>query len=349
MPSRKQSDDIRKFLLEQIPKHPRDIATVAMHRFGLSRPAIHQHLDHLIKNHQVIKTGRTKGAHYSLVSNLNKHLTFDLQTGLTESMVWNEYLNEAFSILPQNVFLICEYAFGEIFNNALDHSNGTRFEVITSNADHEIRIEIKDNGVGIFNKIQTAFNLETEQESILHLSKGKLTTDKERHTGEGIFFTSRLMDTFIIWSGTLTYQTSMGGEDWWLKTEDKSFKGTDVVMFLDMTTPRTMESVFRKFTRDDEDEIPRFDKTRITVALSKHGDERFVSRSQAKRLVSGLDQFQEILLDFKDVRTVGQGFVDEVFRVFQNRHPHIKIEYTNANDDVEFMIKRGLPTRGEAT
>jgi len=48
-------------------------------------------------------------------------------------------------------------------------------------------------------------------------------------------------------------------------------------------------------------------------------------------------------MDFKNVRTVGQGFVDEVFRVFRNRHPHIKLEFINVSEDVQFMIEHGLP------
>jgi len=52
-------------------------------------------------------------------------------------------------------------------------------------------------------------------------------------------------------------------------------------------------------------------------------------------------------LDFRDLSTVGQGFVDEVFRVFQSKYPKIKITYTNANDDVRFMIERSLPALEE--
>ena len=42
------------------------------------------------------------------------------------------------------------------------------------------------------------------------------------------------------------------------------------------------------------------------------------------------------------VEEVGQGFVDEVFRVFQQRHPEIQMVYINANKAVEFMIKRAI-------
>jgi hypothetical protein len=80
----------------------------------------------------------------------------------------------------------------------------------------------------------------------------------------------------------------------------------------------------------------------IHVALAKQAGQELISRSQAKRVLLGLEKFKTIILAFKNVAYAGQGFVDEVFRVFQNQHPKIKIEWTNTNQDVEFMIRRGL-------
>ena len=85
----------------------------------------------------------------------------------------------------------------------------------------------------------------------------------------------------------------------------------------------------------------------LLVALSADPGDPHVSRSQAKRLLMGLEKFKRIILDFKGVKSVGQAFVDEVFRVFKNRHPNITIHYFNANDSVEAMIKRGLNARGK--
>lgn len=91
-------------------------------------------------------------------------------------------------------------------------------------------------------------------------------------------------------------------------------------------------------------ETLEFSKTDIIVKLVETGEEHFISRSQAKRLLRGLERFKSIMLDFKGVEAVGQGFVDEVFRVFTRQHPHLTIQYCNAIPDVEFMIRRGNPT-----
>ena len=61
-----------------------------------------------------------------------------------------------------------------------------------------IFVIIKDNGIGIFKKIVRDHNLKNENEAIFELKKGKLTSDAENHSGEGIFFTSKVVDYFLI-------------------------------------------------------------------------------------------------------------------------------------------------------
>jgi hypothetical protein len=80
----------------------------------------------------------------------------------------------------------------------------------------------------------------------------------------------------------------------------------------------------------------------IIIKLAKEHGPRLISRSQAKQVTANLDKFTEITFDFKEIKIVGQGFVDQIFRVFKNQHPEIKLNYINSNKDVEFMIKRGI-------
>ena len=62
----------------------------------------------------------------------------------------------------------------------------------------EIVVCIQDNGIGIFKKIKKDHNLENENQAIFELRKGKLTSDSVNHSGEGIFFTSKVVDDFFI-------------------------------------------------------------------------------------------------------------------------------------------------------
>jgi|SRR5579872_1355899 len=90
-------------------------------------------------------------------------------------------------------------------------------------------------------------------------------------------------------------------------------------------------------SKDDEF---RFSKTIVPVKLAQYGNENLVSRSQAKRLLVGVELFQVVILDFDGVKTIGQSFSDEVFRVFTSSRPGIKIHYINANPEIERMIDR---------
>ena len=183
--------------------------------------------------------------------------------------------------------------------------------------------------------------LESIREAILHLSKGKFTTDPLKHTGEGIFFTSRIFDTFSVLSDDLFYTFKQKG--WFLSPEKKeSFgRGTYISMTIALNSKKTPKEIMDQYT----DQEIGFGKTVVAVALSADPNDPHISRSQAKRLLMGLEKFRQIVLDFKGVEAVGQAFVDEVFRVFKNEHPDIAIQYLNANEEVDSMIKRGLANR----
>lgn len=81
------------------------------------------------------------------------------------------------------------------------------------------------------------------------------------------------------------------------------------------------------------------DTITISVKFLQHEGDAIVSRSQAKKLIAELEQFQEVILDFHDVQFIGQPFADEVFRVFQNSHPDTNLHSINTNEDIEKMIR----------
>lgn len=47
-------------------------------------------------------------------------------------------------------------------------------------------------------------------------------------------------------------------------------------------------------------------------------------------------------VDFAGVTDVGQGFVDELLRVWPRTHPGKAVNPVNMNAAVEFMVKRGI-------
>ena len=66
------------------------------------------------------------------------------------------------------------------------------------------------------------------------------------------------------------------------------------------------------------------------------------SRSEARRLVAGLHRIRDLVLDFKGVEEVGQGFADEVFRVWARAHPKVCLKPVHMVEAVEFMVRRAM-------
>jgi len=90
-----------------------------------------------------------------------------------------------------------------------------------------------------------------------------------------------------------------------------------------------------------------FTKTVVPVTLAKYAAEGLVSRSQAKRVLSRFERFQEVLLDFAGIEEVGQAFADEIFRVFAGSHPTVRIVPINTSPRVQLFINRALLAAGE--
>ena len=178
----------------------------------------------------------------------------------------------------------------------------------------------------------------------MELAKGKLTTDPQRHTGEGIFFTSRMFDSFDIISGGVYFSHSFGENKDWIFEKEKFEHGTTVWMKLDNHTARRAEKIFDQYTSGDD---YGFHKTVVPVKLAQYGSDDLISRSQAKRLLTRVELFKVVAFNFKDVETIGQAFADEIFRVFAKEHPGIELAPYNANSQVKRMIERARSGSGE--
>lgn len=264
---------------------------------------------------------------------------------LSESAVFDNDINTLNLHLNSNSEFIMFYGFTEMLNNAIDHSKGKLVSVVVYDVYCGYLIFIDDDGIGIFKKIKKVFRLKNESESVLHLSKGKLTTDKENHSGQGIFFTSRLMDHFAIWSGDnyFTHDWDKPKDVLSLANPEQSGnnKGTTVMMSLRKESKVDSNDVFNEFSSKDGNYA--FQKTIVPVMLVKYATkEMLVSRSQAKMVISGLEDFAEIIFNFDGVVKVGQGFADEIFRVFKNKNPDKSITWINANKDVLSFINKAI-------
>ncbi len=336
--SRKRSDEIRQFILEHIEASSQTIAQLTAENFGISRQAANRHIKHLVNTGRLIATGSTRNKTYTSKPVIEKILTFQLTEKLEENVIWRKYVHPDIErYASQNVLDICHYGFTEMLNNVLDHSNASSVSIQLIITAIKISMMIVDNGIGIFKKLQTYFHLEDHRHAILELAKGKLTTDPQKHTGEGIFFTSRIFDTVSIMSNDISY-IRFQEHDWLIEIMNNLHEGTVIIMNITLKSETKIEEIFERYASEQDDY--GFTKTRIPVELAQYGEEKLVSRSQAKRLLVRVDRFKEVILDFEKITMIGQAFADEIFRVFQREHPSIRIIPINANTMIQKMILR---------
>ncbi len=307
---------------------------------GISRQAVNKHLKELIQSGKIVKQGTTRGAVYQPataagVRQLSRKLrkTFSL-SGLEEDKVFHEFdrfLNLRHE-LSKNSFDISYYAFTEILNNAIDHAESDKCSIEVVLDRYRFNFVIRDFGIGIFYSIFSKLQLSDEHSAVGELIKGKTTTMKEKHTGEGIFFTSKAADDIIFRSHKINMIFDNQKKDIFVE-EKKYIKGTEVSFSISRRTKRLLDKIFAQYAPEEFDY--RFERTRAFVKLFH---KNYVSRSEAKRLLYGLDKFREVMLDFKGVTSIGQGFADEIFRVFANEHPDIKIKTANVSSALEPVI-----------
>ncbi len=329
---------IQDFILQNLRQHPNDIIPFTKSHFDVSRQSIWIFLNDLINNNKILKTGSTKGTHYELIPIVKYKDEYPIEPSLAEDVVWRNNVAPLLKTLPKNVYDLYQYGFTEIFNNAIDHSDGTKICVELVRYDDLIQLSIEDNGIGIFKKIQELNNLDDPIDAILELAKGKLTTDPEHHTGEGIFFSSRMFDKYYIISYGLSFTHDLNYDfDVMFEEQKPIVKGTNVIMSISPYSKTTIKQIFDEYTVDKE--TRKFDRTIVPVSLAQYGNENLISRSQAKRLLHRFDKFREVVLDFEKVDNIGQAFTDEVFRVFPKEYPNVHLTFMNANKNIESMIE----------
>ncbi len=330
-------ENVRRFIIEHVERHPESIAKVTAKHFKITRQAVNKHLQRLTAEGSLTETGKTRNRIYKLAPLSAWRHTYQIVPGLAEDVVWTNDVSPALGQVPDNVKDIWHYGFTEMFNNAIDHSDGKSITVEVRRTAASTEMLVEDDGVGIFRKIQSKLGLLDERHAILELSKGKLTTDPKNHTGEGIFFTSRMFDSFEILSGGSFFSHRHDKPRDWMSESIRERTGTAVFMSLNNHTSRTATKVFDTYVSGEDFD---FTKTVVPVDLARYGNDKLVSRSQAKRVLARVDLFKTVVFDFEGVEYIGQAFSDEIFRVFANAHPEIELVPINANSQVKRMIAR---------
>jgi len=317
---------------------------------GVTRQYASTLISELVSEGRLVKAGSTRSARYALPEYAERHpqafpVVFSRtyrNEGLEEHLILEEIESEflPFRKLPENVRSIFTYAFSEMFNNAIEHSKSEEIRMSVSIQNRILSFVVEDFGIGVFRNIMNERGLDSEFEALQDLLKGKTTTMPKSHSGEGIFFTSKVGDEFVLESYGIRLLVDNREEDIAVEhVRGKGKQGTKVAFSVSAETGAHLNDVFSRYANIDDESDYGFDKTEIQVKLYTMSGVH-ISRSQARRVLSGLEKFRVIVFDFDRVPVVGQAFVDEIFRVFHNKHPKIRLETENMNDAVRFMVER---------
>lgn len=336
--------EIRKQIINAVRSGGVDLNNHIQRQFNISRQAVNKHLKALENEDFLTSSGNTKNKVYALGDIRQQVRLITLNKKIDEFDVYRQDFEWIVENVAENIQEIIDWGFTEILNNAIDHSQAKRVIVILTLDKDNLSLIIYDDGEGICNRLKRIKGFSSDQRVILELCKGKLTTDSENHTGLGIFFSIKAFDSFAIYSNNRLHNLTddiaidLTGDN--LTSAIKTFEGYDfstvIVMTISLSSKTILKNVFNTFAKAPEFE---FDTTIVPMYLVDV-KQKLVSRSQAKQVVNRLDEFKFVTFDFKGVKSIGQGFADELFRVYANKNPQISFDYVNADVEVEKMIRR---------
>lgn len=339
----KKREEIEKYIFRKIALNDRNFIEKTMDSFAVSVTSVKRYLKKAVEDGNIEKR-EDLACGYALVEQSFEEC-IAIGGAEQEDRIYDRLLRERLSTCGKAAQRIWQYVCAEIMNNALEHSRGTCMWIVLKRNVLYTTVVIADDGVGVFRTLAEymaghGWQEPDEEDALVELYKGKITCDASRHSGEGIFFSSKAVDTFAIWSGAKVYKCCAGGEH--EKVENRLLAyasrmeniGSLVMMALENETTRNLAEVFAMYADEEEG----FVRTMIPIKEACVSGEP-VARSQARRICNRLDEFCEVTLDFDGVEVMGQGFADEIFRVFAAAHPQIVLCPVHMKKEIRRMIR----------
>lgn len=311
--------------------HGDDLVAHVMQRLDISRRRARKLIGLLVEARWLVVEGTRRKPRYrpGTLRQVVHHYALD---GLAEDRPWAEHFAPAFDLRP-NVARLAQHAFTELLNNAIDHSGGTGVTVSVRQTGLHLQMLVSDDGCGLFQRIAQAWQIDDPRLAMLELGKGKLTTQPERHLGQGLFYVARAADIFDLHANRSAFQRRPGRSGWFdVRPVDR--QGTSVYVAIALDTPRTLDQVLRSTAEQGYG----LDRTEVSLRLLTGPNTWLESRAQARRVAARLDSFRHARLDFSGIDEIGPAFADELFRVYARAHPGVELVPAAASPRVAAMI-----------
>ncbi|RVT51605.1 STAS-like domain-containing protein [Rubrivivax albus] len=311
--------------------HPDDLIDHLMLCLGISRRRTRRLLGQLVDAHWLVEEGSKRRPHYR-PGPMRQVVRRYALAGLAEDCPWAQDFAPFFDLRP-NVARLAQHAFTELLNNAIDHSGGSGVTVSMRQTGLHLQMLVSDDGCGLFQRIEQAWQIDDPRLAMLELGKGKLTTQPARHLGQGLFYVARAADVFDLHANRHGFQRRPGHSGW-ADVRPIERQGTSIYLAIALDTPRTLDQVLRSHADDGYG----FDHTEVSLRLLTGPSTWLESRAQARRVTARLSAFRRAHLDFSGIDEIGPAFADELFRVYASAHPQVQLVPEAAAPRVAAMI-----------
>lgn len=333
--ARLDHDHFTQWITAAAREHSHDLTDHVIERTGASRRAVRAMLKRLVETGWLQREGSISRPVYAPGSLRQVVRNYPLH-GLQEDLPWQRDYAPNFA-LPPHVARMVQHAFTELLNNAVDHSGGTSARVSLRQTPTHVQLLVSDDGCGVFDRIAGTYDIADPGLAMLELSKGRLTTAPQAHTGRGLFFSSQLADVFDLHANGTAYQRRAWDASGWRPGRALPRQGTSVYFALALDTTRTLEQVLQSWSLAGDGIA--FDRTVIALHLLVGPGGLLDSRAQARRVTARLERFKRAEIDFEGIADIGHAFADELFRVWGLNHPQVELRPINANARIRALIE----------
>jgi anti-sigma regulatory factor (Ser/Thr protein kinase) len=326
---------VTSWITEEALLHPTALAEGVALRLNVSRRRASRTLRQLVDAQWLVNRGSPRRPRHAPGLLRQVVRRYPLAAGLDEHLPWARDFAPCFE-LPDNVARIAQHAFTELVNNAIDHSGGSTVVVSMRQTASHLQLLVSDDGCGLFERIGQCFGIDDPALAALELSKGKLSSQPERHSGRGLFFTSRLADVLDVHANHSAFQCRAWDGARWQTKPALPERGTSVFVGIALDSTRCVDAVLRSHSLDGQ--AYAFERTTVPLQLLTGAQSGLESRAQAKRAATRLPQFRRAEIDFAGIAAVGHGFADELFRVFAGAHPAVELVPLNMAPRVRALV-----------
>lgn len=328
-------DHLTLWITAAAREHSLDLVDHVVERTGANRRAAQAALRKLADAHWLSRSGSVRQPVWApgLLRQVARSYTLH---GLQEDIPWQRDFAPNFA-LPRHVERMIRHGFTELLNNAIDHSGGSSVTVSLRQTPSHVQLLVSDDGCGVFDKICTAFDIADAQHAMLELSKGRLTSQPQAHTGRGLFFSSQLADVFDIHANNTAFQRRAWDGAGWQAGRPLPRQGSSIYMAIALDSTRTLDQVLQAWSTDGSG--IEFDRTTVHLRLLAGPGQALDSRAQARRVAARLPSFKRAEISFEGVDDVGHGFTDELFRVFARARPEVELVPTHMTPRIAALVQ----------